>query len=616
MALLATAMMANATDYTGSLFKTVDGTVTETKNVKVSVESGKVTVSGIAGHDDITFAGVTTSTVGKVTFYTGYNDYGFLKAEVRADAKNADSPLTLAFCQLPGNGKTEIYRFGNDRYTIGQLLGGDFEKFHTAKNGSKTSDEPDGWHSFMSSVTGFLTSSVKSKVFTTISNDVRPGSKGSSSVKLVSHAILGIPANGTLTTGRLYAQSTDKTDASQNNSTSDPSSTDTDAAGDPFYAPFSITPDSVSVWVKFKQGALSDENKQYKYATINAVLTDGTKYQDPEDKAYTNVIGSAQCNTIESNGFQWQRVVVPFKYKASDASPKAMLVTLSTNAQPGVGSKDDSNPDELYIDDLEMIYDTHLATVKFDGAQIDGFSPDKTEYTIKYKGKLDISRFVLTPRGHVMGLGTDFVEQAGKTVLYVTVVGADAQSTTLYTINLVKDEPQVTYTDELNITLNGQDTDPEQATIIATQHDDGTFDLMLKKFSFGGFLIGDVTISNVEATTEDGYTTYRAEKDATITNGAEIAEALGGKVHVKLFGQSHDGKLYAEINLPVALDEDDVIDVYAVFGKKEYTGINAVNADIATKRIYNLNGMQLQQMQRGVNIVVGSDGKAVKVLKK
>ena len=328
------------------------------------------------------------------------------------------------------------------------------------------------------------------------------------------------------------------------------------------------------------------------------------------------MIGSAQCNTIESNGFQWQRIVVPFTYKASDASPKAMLVTLSTNAQPGVGSTDDSNPDELYIDDLRMIYDTHLATVKFDGAQIDGFSPEKTEYTLKYKGNLDIKRFTLTPRGHVMGLGTDFVEQQGKTVLYVTVVGADAQTTTVYTINLVKDEPQVTYTDDLNISLNGEPMGPEQATIVTTQHEDGTYDLMLKQFSFSGMLIGDVTISNVEATTENGYTTYRADKDARITEGAEIAEALGGKVHVKLFGQSHDGKLYAEISLPVALDEDDVINVDAVFGKKEYTGISTVNADTTAKRIYNLNGMQLQQLQRGVNIIVGSDGKAVKVLKK
>ena len=138
-----------------------------------------------------------------------------------------------------------IYRFGNERYTFGQLLGSNFEKFHTAKNGKYTSDEPDGWHSFMSSVTGALTGSVKNKVFTSICDDVRPGSKGTSSVKLVSHAILGIPANGTL----LWpppSRSTDKNDASKNNSTSDPSATEVDAAGDPFYAPLAASPSTLS----------------------------------------------------------------------------------------------------------------------------------------------------------------------------------------------------------------------------------------------------------------------------------------------------------------------------------------------------------------------------------
>ena len=49
----------------------------------------------------------------------------------------------------------------------------------------------------------------------------------------------------------------------------------------------------------------------------------------------------------------------------------------------------------------------------------------------------------------------------------------------------------------------------------------------------------------------DGWTVYTAEQDAEITNGAEIAEALGGKVHVKLAAQSKDDDLYAEITLPV-----------------------------------------------------------------
>ena len=53
-----------------------------------------------------------------------------------------------------------------------------------------------------------------------------------------------------------------------------------------------------------------------------------------------------------------------------------------------------------------------------------------------------------------------------------------------------------------------------------------------------------------------------------------------------------------------------------MFGEKFETGINSIKTDNSTIRIYNANGMQMQQMQRGLNIVKGSNGKTVKVLKK
>lgn len=617
--LFAAAMTANAADYTGSLFKTVGNTTTETKDVKVSMESGRFIIN-LPGEEAISFdiSNANTTTVGNVTFYTAYNNYGFFKGELRSDEKNAASPLSATFSQFAEGGKMTIYRFGNERYTFGQLLGSNFEKFHTAKNGKYTSDEPDGWHSFMSSVTGALTGSVKNKVFTSICDDVRPGSKGTSSVKLVSHAILGIPANGTLTTGRLQAKSTDKNDASKNNSTSDPSATEVDAAGDPFYAPLAASPDSIAVWVKFKQGKISEENKEHKYATLNAVFTDGTKYQDPEDQTYSNVYGKATCNTIESKGFEWQRISVPFDYSAKANYTGAMLVTLSTNAKAGVGSTDDADPDVLIIDDLELIYDTHLASATFDGTSIPGFSPEKTEYELKYTGEISDKRFKFTPRGHTIRWSTDLVEKNGENYLIVTVVGVDLLTTTTYSFHMVKDEPKVEYNDQLAITINGETQDPQTTTITTTKHDDGTYDLMLKQFTFGGedgFLIGDVTAKNIKAQEINGYVVYTADQDAAITNGGAIAEALGGKVHIKLNAQSKGNKLYAEISLPVAIDED-VLDVFAVFGEKFETGINSIKTDNSTIRIYNANGMQMQQMQRGLNIVKGSDGKTIKVLKK
>lgn len=616
-ALLATAMLAGATDYKGSITKTVGDATTEQQNVTVSVDANTVSVSGIQGYDALSFSTTSSYTVGHVTFYEAAGDNGFFKAEVRSDAKNAESPITAVFSLFPGNGTMETYRFGNQRYTIGQILGSNFETFHTAKNGNNTSDEPDGWHSFMSAVAEGLTATVKNKVFTTVENETRPGSTGSKSVKLVSHAILGIPANGTVTTGRLYANSIDKTDATKNNSTSDPSSTDVDAAGDPFFAPFSVCPDSVTVWVKFKQSS-NQSDAEAKYATVNAVLTDATKYQDPEEKEYSNVLGKASTTTIESNDFVWQRIALPFAYTSFNGNPGAMLVTISTNAKPGCGSKSDSDPDQLYIDDFAFAYDTHLAGATFDGAAVEGFSPETTSYELHYTGDMDMSRFAFTTSGRSALVSAQLVDDATKLVAYV--LGADLQTATCYTFNLVKDDvnndEQTEYTDQLLITLNGEPQDPEETTIITTKHEDGTYDFMLKQFSFGPFLIGDVTAANVEAQEVDGYTIYTADQDADITNGDFIAEALGGKVHVKLNAQSKDGKLYAEISLPVALDEDDVIDVFAVFGTKFETGINAVKGDAKAARIYTVGGIETKQMQRGINIVKYADGTTMKVLVK
>ena len=88
------------------------------------------------------------------------------------------------------------------------------------------------------------------------------------------------------------------------------------------------------------------------YATISAIITDGTYYQDPENKDYTNVYAKAKNAEIASNGGKWQRIVVPFTIQDNSITPKGILVTISTNAKPGKGNENDV----LYVDDLELIY--------------------------------------------------------------------------------------------------------------------------------------------------------------------------------------------------------------------------------------------------------------------
>ena len=331
--------------------------------------------------------------------------------------------------------------FGNGGY---QIENSGFENFHTAtyvdgKN-KYTSDEPNAWHSFNSGIaTGslsFLTKYALQNGNTSVSDDVRPGSTGTKSVAIKSSIVMGFqPANGTMTTGRLQAGSTTATDAA-NCSFLDMSSTDTDGNGDPFYTVLNGRPDALSVWVKYKQGQV---NEQYPYATVSAVITDGTRYQDPEDKAYTNVVAKAQDKTIESKGFEWQNLVIPFdytSYASNNAQAKALLVTISTNAQPGVGSNDAENPDMIIVDDISLVYNSHLASLKVKGTEVEGFDKNVLSYDLKGEGAVSVDDIEAVSDGQGAYV-TKAIEGTDKGVkVTITVTSNDLKTTNVYTLNI------------------------------------------------------------------------------------------------------------------------------------------------------------------------------------
>lgn len=331
--------------------------------------------------------------------------------------------------------------FGNGGY---QIENSGFENFHTAtyvdgKN-KYTSDEPNAWHSFNSGIaTGtasFLTKYALQNGNTSVSDDVRPGSTGTKSVAIKSSIVMGFQsANGTMTTGRLQAGSVTATDVA-NCSFLDMSSTDTDGNGDPFYTVLNGRPDALSVWVKYKQGQV---NEQYPYATVSAVITDGTRYQDPEDKAYTNVVAKAQDKTIESKGFEWQNLVIPFdytSYASNDAQAKALLVTISTNAQPGVGSSDAENPDMIIVDDISLVYNSHLASLKVKGTEVEGFDKNVLSYDLKGEGAVSVDDIEAVSDGQGAYV-TKAVEGTDKGVkVTITVTSNDLKTTNVYTLNI------------------------------------------------------------------------------------------------------------------------------------------------------------------------------------
>lgn len=210
-------------------------------------------------------------------------------------------------------------------------------------------DEPYCWHSFMSAKGSSTVLKAVSNQIDKRSN-VRPGSKGKSSVRLYSSSTLGIVANGSLTNGRMYCGST--------SATSDDNHIYTDRGTDEFNMPISVVPDSITVWLCFY--AKSDGN----YAAFHAAVhgdSDFILYSGKDGKSDQQV---ADANfeytrtTTSSDNLQWIRASIPFLQKGTCETPKYLLVSMSTNKKPGGGS----DSDWVIVDDIVLIYNPTLQT--------------------------------------------------------------------------------------------------------------------------------------------------------------------------------------------------------------------------------------------------------------
>lgn len=304
--------------------------------------------------------------------------------------------------------------------TIGngyQMPNPGFELWHKSDG---THVEPKGWHSFESASGGLasmaghhLTRSEKAH-------------SGEACARIYATSLLGFVANGTMTTGRLNAGSIMAADL-ENHAYLDTSLPDIDGGGDPFFVPMYSHPDSVAVWMKFRQGS---PNPNHPYATISAVITDGTYYQDPEDKEYTNVVARATNNKIATTNGEWVRVSVPFVYTENSVEPKAVLITISTNADPGQGS----DGDEVLVDDIQFIYNAKATGLRIKGIDVPGFSPDVTAYEMELDEAVtadDIEVDVLGNTAHVLK-AVEIVD--GNYLCTVSVLSADMSAMSSYDV--------------------------------------------------------------------------------------------------------------------------------------------------------------------------------------
>lgn len=159
---------------------------------------------------------------------------------------------------------------------------------------------------------------------------------GTYCVRLETRSYLGTPVNGTVTTGRIQAPSTNPNQGYVETVRTDAN----------FNAPFTGRPDSLVGYYRYT--SVSGD-----YLKIEAVLHDNSyNVRSPADASSTAArIGSATFFGPTSTVSNWTRFSVPFNYVSGNNPSYALIIGTSSAVQGGaiVGSI-------LWLDDIQVVY--------------------------------------------------------------------------------------------------------------------------------------------------------------------------------------------------------------------------------------------------------------------
>lgn len=300
--------------------------------------------------------------------------------------------------------------------------------------GAWTNSEPQGWHSF-GTATGDMAGFVNgNKDQLSQSTETRPGSSGSHSARLQSKSVFNVKANGNCTNGQINAGSMSASEASKNYNFSDPGNTN-------YNTPFAGQPDSLVFWAKYIPANKKPENSSNQ-ARAHAVITTNARYQDPEAKDYSSVkIGDAEINYSATSDMGWQRISVPFTYYSiSPDETSFILMTFTTNAQQGGGTTSGSSVDNIYLDDVELVYNYSLERLTIDGQSL-SFSNRKATTALPFSED-HAWQVTSNSLGAKVFIGYD--DQTYRAYVYVVANNyAQSQHYEVYTVQMTEPEPLI-----------------------------------------------------------------------------------------------------------------------------------------------------------------------------
>ena len=300
---------------------------------------------------------------------------------------------------------------GNKKDAVYQIPDSDFEDW------TDDSKLATGWNSFESATglfASFATASPKPAKI--------DGFEGYG-VRLTSTSLMGINANGNMTTGHINMGSTTPADASNFNYTDR-----TDVDGN---LPFAGTPDAFEVYARFTPGTAKDDDTALN-GRVQLILHGDAAYHDPElDDMDADKIASA--SVIIPATTEWTKFTGDFEYVGDVTDNMFMLASATTNPVPGA-----SENDQLDLDNLRLVYYSTLTDLTLDGQTIEGFDPAKTDYTVAGDINELTTKIGYTAKSKFATVGqtVDFEDNE----IVVTVLGNDysvnTDNKTVYTIHV------------------------------------------------------------------------------------------------------------------------------------------------------------------------------------
>ena len=600
-----TALAALAsTDYPGTVH--VDGfNLPAAVTVSQSGDNYTVTFGSFSqlGTVEITAPGTTSN--GVTTIVTSQQIEGGLANAVIAFNQYA---LGARIDILTPQGTTNTVTFTQDGETTGyQIKNSGFENF-------KGNGEPFAWHGF-ASATGIWAGLAPGSL-----NKSTDSHSGTYSAMMTSGNAFGKVGNGTMTTGRLNAGSTSPSSTS-NCSKMDISDSSTDDNGDPYYTIMNGRPDAIKFWTKF-----TPKNSNYR-ASMSAIITNGTAYQDPENTTYNNKLATAKDLENIAMSAGWVEHTVDFNYINTGLTGRALLVTFSTSSTAGGGA----SGDVLCVDDIALVYNAAITGISVKGAALEGFLQDVYEYNFELAdgetiSDSDIDATFISEHAYLVKKVLDTPDSYK---VFVAVVSNDLNTIKVYTINYLKPQEQPQELDGVEFT-NGRkwatwygDMDlalPENVTAsVVTGIKNNA--VTLKSIDYipagvGVLLYSDASLSLVKANKYKGTTTSVSSLLMGSTGKAEVSNAYLLYNNQFILAQENTTVPAHRCYLPVPSDMQNAPHVLMIGNQGTVTAIDDIStSDRKIDAIYNAQGQRVNENATGILIIRYTDGTTTKVIR-